>query len=117
MTLVGCEPGSPQWLDSDGRLGPHRSIAVSNRAGTSRFVKISPLWSYDSRYAIRQPSVANVSPVESKTPTYHGRVGSGRTAGWRGGVEQDLTFNIELANGDLDVAVDKLGEVQKMSGM
>ena len=28
-------------------------------------------------------------PVESKTRTYHGRVGSERTAGWRGGVEQD----------------------------
>ena len=27
--------------------------------------------------------------VESKTRTYHGRVGSGRTAGWRGGVGQD----------------------------
>ena len=28
-------------------------------------------------------------PIESKTRTYHGRVGSGRTAGWRGGVGQD----------------------------
>ena len=27
--------------------------------------------------------------VESKTRTYHGGVGSGRTAGWRGGVGQD----------------------------
>ena len=27
--------------------------------------------------------------VESKTRTYLGRVGSGRTAGWRGGVGQD----------------------------
>ena len=27
--------------------------------------------------------------VESKTRTYHGRVGSGRTAGWQGGVGQD----------------------------
>ena len=25
----------------------------------------------------------------------------------------EVTFNVELANGDLDVAVDKLGEVQK----
>ena len=25
----------------------------------------------------------------------------------------NLSFNVELANGDLDVAVDKLGEVQK----
>ena len=27
-----------------------------------------------------------------------------------------LSFNVEIANGDLDVAVDKPGEVQKMSG-
>ena len=30
-----------------------------------------------------------IIPVESKTRTYHGQVGSGRTAGWRGGVGQD----------------------------
>ena len=30
-------------------------------------------------------------PVESKTRTYHGRVASGRTAGWRGGVGQDCS--------------------------
>ena len=41
LTLVGCKPGSPQWLDSNGRPGPNRSIAVSNRAGASRFVKTS----------------------------------------------------------------------------
>ena len=28
-----------------------------------------------------------------------------------------LTFNEELVNGDLDVGVDKLGEVHKRSGM
>ena len=28
-------------------------------------------------------------PVNSKTQTYHGRVGSGRTARWRGGIGQD----------------------------
>ena len=28
-----------------------------------------------------------------------------------------MTFNVELVNGDLDAVVDKLGEVQKMSGM
>ena len=31
----------------------------------------------------------HVKPVKSKTRTYHGRVASGRTAGWRGGVGQD----------------------------
>ena len=29
-------------------------------------------------------------------------------------VADNLTFNVELADGDLDVAVDKLGEVQKV---
>ena len=30
--------------------------------------------------------------AESKNRTYHGRFGSGRTAGWRGGVGQDWTL-------------------------
>ena len=29
--------------------------------------------------------------VESKTRTYHGQFGSGRTAGWQGGAKQDRT--------------------------
>ena len=37
------------------------------------------------------------TPVESKTRTYHGRVGSGRTAGRRGGARQDGTPTEQFA--------------------
>ena len=61
VSLVGCGPGSPQWLDSDGRLKINRSVAVSNGAGASRFVNKSLLCNDDSWYTIRQSSVANLS--------------------------------------------------------
>ena len=39
------------------------------------------------------------TPVEPKTRTHHGRVGSGRTAGWRGGAGQDGTPTEQYAQG------------------
>ena len=42
------------------------------------------------RLAKKQPTrLLSREPVESKTRTYHGRVGSGRAAARRGGVGQD----------------------------
>ena len=43
------------------------------------------------------PSAVIIRPVESKTRTYDGRVGSGRTAGRRGRVKQDWTPTEQFA--------------------
>ena len=44
-------------------------------------------------------SLCDLSPVESKALTYHGRVGSGRTAGRRGGAGYDGTPTEHFALG------------------
>ena len=64
---------------------PNRPCKKKNLQGQKG---VGPLVSSQEQRALLVPLI-NRAPVESKFRTYHGQVGSGRTAGWRNGVEQD----------------------------
>ena len=48
-------------------------------------------------FRVRKKACLMDRPVESKTRTYRGRVGSGCTAKWRGAVDQDWMPTEEFA--------------------
>ena len=67
---------------------PIRWHSISAHMGATALAR-TDLASWAQTLMPLHPVEAPGAPVESKSRTYHGRVGSVRTAGWRGGVGHD----------------------------
>ena len=80
----------PQPARSDGRVTSKVYVFLVERiVWEPRFVRFALQSSWEIGGATNTLATLSPKPVESKTRTYLGRVGSGRTAGRRGGVGQD----------------------------